>query len=72
MMVRAIMDECGWIYPIPIKRRDGISATAVRAGATGMTPETISTALSQLQSGSQQIVINERKFRNDNGILVRA
>ncbi len=72
MMVRAIMDECGWIYPIPIKRRDGISATAVRAGATGMTPETISTALSQLKSGSQQIVINERKFRNDNGILVRA
>jgi hypothetical protein len=72
MMVRAIMDECGWIYPIPIKRRDGISATAVRAGAIDMTPETISTALSQLQSGSQQIVINERKFRNDNGILVRA
>jgi len=28
--------------------------------------------LSQLKSGSQQIVINERKFRNDNGILVRA
>ncbi len=72
MMVRAIMDECGWIYPMPIKRRDGISATAVRGGATGMTPETISTALSQLKSGSQQIVINERKFRNDNGILVRA
>jgi len=72
MIVRAIMDECGWIYPIPIRRRDSISATAVRAGATGMTPQTISTALSQLQSGSQQIVINERKFRNDNGILVRA
>lgn len=72
MMVRAIMDECGWIYPIPVRRRDGISATAVRAGATGMTPDSISTALSQLQSESPQVVVNERKFRNDKGVLVPA
>ena len=72
MMVRAIMDECGWIYPIPIRRRDGISATAVRSGATGMTPESINAALSQLKSDSSQVVINERKFRNDKGVLVPA
>ena len=72
MMVRAIMDECGWIYPVSIRRRDGISATAVRSGATGMTPDSINAALSQLKSDSSQVVINERKFRNDKGVLVPA
>jgi len=72
MMVRAIMDECGWIYPMAIRRRDGISATAVRAGATDMTPDSISTALSQLRDGSGLIHINERKFRNEKGTLIPA
>lgn len=72
MMVRAILDECGWIYPMAIRRRDGISATAVRAGAKDMTPTSISNALSQLQSGSMQINVNERKFRNEEGTLIPA
>lgn len=72
MMVRAILDECGWIYPMPIRRRDGISATAIRAGATDMTPASISNALSQLQNGSALININERKFRNEEGTLIPA
>lgn len=72
MMVRAILDECGWIYPMAIRRRDGISATAIRAGATDMTPDSISTALSQLKNGSALVNINERKFRNEKGTLIPA
>ena len=30
MMVRQICDECGWIYPWCILRRDKVSATAIR------------------------------------------
>ncbi len=37
MLVRQIVDECGWIYPWCILRRDKISATAIRKGAKGMT-----------------------------------
>ena len=42
MLVRSISDECGWIYPWCILRRDKISATAIRAGAKGMTPPVVS------------------------------
>jgi len=72
MMVRAIMDECGWIYPMAILRRDNVSATAIRGGAQGMTPASITTALAQLQSGTTNIVVNERKFRNEQGVLLPA
>ncbi|KAF1042875.1 MAG: nicotinate-nucleotide adenylyltransferase [Herbaspirillum frisingense] len=37
MWVRSIYDESGWIYPVPVVRKDGVSATAIRNGATGMT-----------------------------------
>jgi hypothetical protein len=37
MWVRGIYDESGWIYPYSVRRRDGVSATAIRLGATGMT-----------------------------------
>ena len=37
MLVRQISDECGWIYPWCILRRDKVSATAIRRGAKGMT-----------------------------------
>ena len=37
MYVRQISDECGWIYPWRILRRDSVSATAIRRGAKGMT-----------------------------------
>jgi hypothetical protein len=32
MWVRGIYDESGWIYPFPVRRRDGFSATAIGGG----------------------------------------
>ena len=49
MTVRAILDECGWIYPLAVCRRDGISATAIRNGAQGMTGPAVTAALLQLR-----------------------
>ncbi len=72
MMVRAILDECGWIYPMLFLRRDGISATAIRAGAEGMTGSSITKALRFLSQGSGEIAINGRRFRNEHGVLVPA
>jgi len=72
MMVRAIYDECGWIYPMPFLRRDGISATAIRDGAQGMTGSSITKALRLLSQGSGEIAINGRRFRNEHGVLVPA
>jgi cytidyltransferase-like protein len=45
MHARLIMDECGWIYPVPFLRRDRISATAIRDGAAGMTSASVADAL---------------------------
>jgi hypothetical protein len=59
MTVRSIMDECGWIYPIPTLRRDGVSATAIRAGAKGMTSAAVSRALERLAMGLPPIVAND-------------
>lgn len=69
MLVRAILDECGWIYPMPVLRRDGISATAIRDGAKGMTSGSVELALNSLRNGATEITINQRRFRNDSGIL---
>lgn len=69
MLVRAILDECGWVYPMPTLRRDGISATAIRNGAKGMTPLSVEVVLGHLRSGKREIMINQRRFRNDNGVL---
>lgn len=51
MLVRAILDDCGWIYPLPTLRRDGISATAIRAGAQGMTCPAVTAVLQRLRAG---------------------
>ena len=48
MYVRQITDECGWIYPWRILRRDGVSATAIRRGAKGMTSAVVTDVLEQL------------------------
>ena len=72
MMVRAILDECGWVYPMPFLRRDGVSATAIRAGAADMTGSSITKALNFLSRGSGEIAINGRKFRNEQGVLIPA
>ena len=51
MHARLIMDECGWIYPMPFLRRDDVSATAIRNGADGMTASAVAAALHDMRSG---------------------
>ncbi len=49
--VRNIFDDSGWIYPYPVVRKDNISATSIRAGATGYTSPTIEAFLSASRAG---------------------
>lgn len=69
MFVRQIYDECGWIYPWRIMRRDGVSATAIRKGAKGMTSGVVTDVLQQLSSNVPVVTAGGRRFRNDNGVL---
>jgi hypothetical protein len=69
MLVRQISDECGWIYPWRILRRDKVSATAIRKGATGMTSSDVTDALSQISQNLPVVTAGGRRFRNDNGVL---
>ena len=64
-----ISDECGWIYPWRILRRDKVSATAIRKGAKGMTSPAVSDALSQISRNLPVVTAGGRRFRNDNGVL---
>ena len=45
MTVRQICDECGWIYPWRMLRRDNVSATAIRRGTKGMTSGVVPSVL---------------------------
>jgi len=69
MYVRQICDECGWIYPWRIMRRDEVSATAIRKGAKGMTPPVVTDVLQQLSQNLPEVKAGDRRFRNDNGVL---
>jgi nicotinic acid mononucleotide adenylyltransferase len=69
MMVRQICDECGWIYPWRVLRRDGVSATAIRRGAKGMTSGVVTDVLDQLTANRPVVTAGGRRFRNDNGVL---
>ena len=69
MLVRSISDECGWIYPWCILRRDNISATAIRRGAKGMTPAVVSDVLDQISRNLPVVTAGGRRYRNDNGVL---
>ena len=69
MLVRQICDECGWIYPWCILRRDKISATAIRRGAKGMTPTIVTDVLAQISQNLPIVSAGGRRFRNDNGVL---
>ena len=69
MLVRQICDECGWIYPWRIMRRDEISATAIRKGAKGMTPAVVTDVLAQISQNLPEVTAGGRRFRNDNGVL---
>lgn len=52
MLVRSIYDECMGIIPYAVKRIDGISATAIRAGAQGMTTPGVAAYISSLNAGT--------------------
>ena len=69
MLVRWICDECGWIYPWRIMRRDNVSATAIRKGAKGMTPPVVTDVLDQIAENRPVVTAGGRRFRNDNGVL---
>ncbi|WP_425064471.1 hypothetical protein [Reyranella sp.] len=69
MLVRQIADECGWIYPWCILRRDQVSATAIRRGAKGMTPPIVTDVLDQISQNLPIVSAGGRTFRNDNGVL---
>jgi hypothetical protein len=69
MTVRGIYDECGWIYPWRVLRRDKVSATAIRRGAKGMTSKVVTDVLQQLTENRPVVTAGGRSFRNDNGVL---
>lgn len=69
MLVRQIVDECGWIYPWRVLRRDNVSATAIRKGAKGMTSGVVTDVLEQLSQNLPVVTVGGRRFRNDNGVL---
>ena len=69
MTVRGIYDECGWIYPWRILRRDKVSATAIRRGAKGMTSAVVTDVMEQLTANAPVVTAGGRRFRNDNGVL---
>ena len=69
MYVRQIYDECGWIYPWRVLRRDNVSATAIRAGAKGMTAAVVTDVLAQISANVPVVTAGGRRFRNDNGVL---
>jgi hypothetical protein len=70
MTVRNIYDECGWIYPWRILRRDSVSATAIRRGAKGMTSAVVTDVLGQLTANLPVVTAGGRRFRNDSGVLI--
>jgi hypothetical protein len=72
MLVRAIMDECGWIYPLAVLRRDKISATAIRAGARGMVAAGVEEVLRQLRDNLPNITVEGRSYANERGKLLSA
>ncbi len=52
MWVRGIYDESGWLYPCPVVRRDKVSATAIRNGATGLTTQTVQKMIEALRNAN--------------------
>ncbi len=70
MWVRGIYDECGWIYPMPVRRHDGVSATAIRNGTAGMTTQAVTALLVNLRAGNDAFEVAGQRFQNDHGRLL--
>ncbi len=66
MWVRSIYDESGWIYPYSVMRRDKVSATAIRNGASGMTCKTIEKVIDNLRKNITSFEIDNVKFSSVN------
>jgi nicotinic acid mononucleotide adenylyltransferase len=62
MWVRNIYDESGWLYPVPVIRRDGVSATAIRSGAKGLTTRGVQDMIEAL---CQPTVRSVAQFRSE-------
>ncbi|MFC3638803.1 hypothetical protein ACFONL_15775 [Camelimonas fluminis] len=69
MWVRSIYDECGWIYPMPVRRRNNVSATAIRNGAAGMTTPVVGEVIARLREGVASFATAGVTFQNSNGLL---
>lgn len=64
MWVRNIFDSSGWIYPCPIVRTGVVSATAIRAGAIGLTSVTVERFLAAKRRGEDFVFPSGYVFRN--------
>lgn len=62
--VRNIFDISGWVYPIPVIRSDGISATAIREGAVGYTSTTVEAFLKASRLGQDFVFPSGYIFEN--------
>jgi len=69
MWVRNIYDESGWIYPYAVRRKDGVSATSIRAGAEGMATRVVEFLLKKLRHGSCMFELNDRAVMIDEGVI---
>lgn len=65
MWVRGIYDESGWIYPCPFVRRDKVSATAIRNGATGLTTHTVQKMIEALRETSSPLMSYSQNQTNN-------
>jgi hypothetical protein len=70
MWVRGIYDESGWIYPFPVRRRDGISATAIRSGAKGMTASAVTEVLNAFGPDEKWVDIRGHRYSVKNGLVI--
>jgi nicotinic acid mononucleotide adenylyltransferase len=70
MWVRNIYDECGWIYPYPVRRIDRVSATAIRKGTRGMAPRIVEEILEHLRQGVSEFELRGTTYRVEEGALV--
>lgn len=69
MWIRAIYDESGWIYPYSVKRKDQVSATAIRNGTKGQTSPTVEQILEKLRLNETVFSVNKFNFSFSEGIL---
>ena len=71
MFVRLLMDECGWLYPMPVRRMPGYSATAIRRGKRGLTQPSVQAVLDRLaEEPTRPIEEAQKADKNGGGIGV--